>query len=71
MIAGGAAARPFITYHNDLKMDLHMRISPELFLKVPIFPIIREVAIDQDCRCSLLEVSTVFTRLAVSSVTKV
>ena len=33
MIAGGAAARPFVTHHNDLHMDLHMRISPELFLK--------------------------------------
>ena len=32
-IPGGAAARPFITHHNTLDMDLYMRVSPELFLK--------------------------------------
>lgn len=30
---GGAAAKPFITYHNDLKEKMYMRIAPELFLK--------------------------------------
>lgn len=31
--AGGAEARPFITYHNTLKMDLYLRIATELHLK--------------------------------------
>ncbi|MBN8555655.1 MAG: lysine--tRNA ligase [Deltaproteobacteria bacterium] len=32
-LVGGAAARPFKTHHNTLKMDLFMRIAPELYLK--------------------------------------
>lgn len=32
-IATGAAARPFVTYHNTLKMPLFLRIAPELYLK--------------------------------------
>ena len=33
VIPGGAAARPFMTHHNDLDMKLYMRIAPELYLK--------------------------------------
>ena len=32
-LPGGALARPFVTHHNALDVDLYLRIAPELYLK--------------------------------------
>lgn len=46
MIAGGATAKPFTTMHNDLNMNLFLRIAPELYLKVPLKSFLKKIYIN-------------------------
>ena len=44
-IAGGASARPFVTHHNTLDIDMYLRIAPELYLKRALVAVLKKFMI--------------------------